>query len=930
MTEQHVRVELYHDFVESTLHKRAWVARAPYTRDDVQIIRDRGDEQSEPTTGTASMSFPGHDLNPNNAASPLYGKVQQNTPLRVLAGPAAPLTDAFSRSVTNGWGNLDTGQAWALAGGNVPNDYDVDGFNGTITFTDTNVLRSATVDTGSRDHLVRAIFDLSVSDVTGASVGITIRGRATDASNYYALNISYSTGEVITISIVKRVGGVATTLSTSEVVGFSGGGSADFDYLGELYVVGNRIYGKVWYRYVDEPLAYMVSAEDDDLPNGTRAGVGGIRATGNTNANVQVRVHDIVMVPGTIRFAGECASFKPRRSLGEVEYGPDGVPVKGDRWVSVTAAGVLRRMGQGEPPALSALWAAIQDSSPVVHWPVNEGSDATLIASALPAGSPMAVTMFDFATGDNQTVDWEPRSVVPWLEPMATPATGKVLRFLGPITMDAGTLEWVGDFTFVVDPDASATGQIGCVWKGTGEGTAASNRVEWIFGFFDAGSGPSWELTRRVRAASVTDTLVSSGLLGYAGGDPVHARLTTTRVGANVDWEIKINESVIDSGTLVASAWSPLAVADFQCVALAGQVSVSHVAAWADTPPAVNVAVAAVLGRAEEYAADRLARLCAQNGIAFELIGEVADTALMGPQPVAPFVAHVAEIEATDLGRIYESRHQVGLTMRTRPTLQSQTERLVLDVDDEGVAPDLDPDVDDLGVVNDVTVVRTDGSSARAVDEDGPAGVNAIGRYPKRFDVNTFVDESLPEHAAWRCHLRAQKATRYPQVTADLDAVPTLAEAASRADSGDVLGLDGAEPDRARVMAFGSTETIGSHRRRIAFNTGPAGGYDVLTLDDSGSLGRLETGGSELAAPFVAGTDTSMSVTVTGVALWSTAVGDVPFDIVAAGVRLTVTAVAGASSPQTFTITQTPVNGVTKTIEAGEEIRTYRVGALAL
>ena len=44
---------------------------------------------------------------------------------------------------------------------------------------------------------------------------------------------------------------------------------------------------------------------------------------------------------------------------------------------------------------------------------------------------------------------------------------------------------------------------------------------------------------------------------------------------------------------------------------------------------------------------------------------------------------------------------------------------------------------------------------------------------------------------------------------------------------------------------------------------------------------------------------------------------DAPFDVVASGVRLTVTAISGASSPQTFTVTVTPVNGVVKTIPAG-------------
>jgi len=43
-----------------------------------------------------------------------------------------------------------------------------------------------------------------------------------------------------------------------------------------------------------------------------------------------------------------------------------------------------------------------------------------------------------------------------------------------------------------------------------------------------------------------------------------------------------------------------------------------------------------------------------------------------------------------------------------------------------------------------------------------------------------------------------------------------------------------------------------------------------------------------------------------------------------------VTAVSGASSPQTFTITQTPVNGVTKTIPSGSPVRLWRAAVRAL
>lgn len=54
---------------------------------------------------------------------------------------------------------------------------------------------------------------------------------------------------------------------------------------------------------------------------------------------------------------------------------------------------------------------------------------------------------------------------------------------------------------------------------------------------------------------------------------------------------------------------------------------------------------------------------------------------------------------------------------------------------------------------------------------------------------------------------------------------------------------------------------------------------------------------------------------------WTTDPGEFPFEVQATGVVLEVTAITGTTSPQTFTVTATPVNGVEKTIPAGADVR---------
>jgi hypothetical protein len=65
---------------------------------------------------------------------------------------------------------------------------------------------------------------------------------------------------------------------------------------------------------------------------------------------------------------------------------------------------------------------------------------------------------------------------------------------------------------------------------------------------------------------------------------------------------------------------------------------------------------------------------------------------------------------------------------------------------------------------------------------------------------------------------------------------------------------------------------------------------------------------------------------------WETdpALTDVPFDIAVSGVQLRVTAITGETSPQTFTVDQTPVNGVTKTIAPGESVELTYPAIVAL
>ncbi|MGW9029122.1 hypothetical protein ACWGQ5_34335 [Streptomyces sp. NPDC055722] len=96
----------------------------------------------------------------------------------------------------------------------------------------------------------------------------------------------------------------------------------------------------------------------------------------------------------------------------------------------------------------------------------------------------------------------------------------------------------------------------------------------------------------------------------------------------------------------------------------------------------------------------------------------------------------------------------------------------------------------------------------------------------------------------------------------------------------------------------------------IVWNCTPGAPWTVAVRDDT-TLARRDTAGSQLAAGVSSGA-TSLSVATTLGPLWTTDPADMPLLIEVGGEVMRVSAIAGASSPQTFTISARSVNGIVK------------------
>jgi hypothetical protein len=610
---------------------------------------------------------------------------------------------------------------------------------------------------------------------------------------------------------------------------------------------------------------------------------------------------------GSVRFVGEVASWRPRPAI------------KGDAWTEVTAKGVLHRLGQGAAPLRSAAFREVvrQTATGVVaYWHGEDGSDSSSLAGGLSGMTPMRIVGGSPSLGSSRVF---PGSA-PCIDMGAAPTP--VLHGRCPVSADTGTLKFR---MFAAFPAAGLGSDqiLADIYTRPGTGTIRLWRL--IYGSAFGG-------TLKLQGLDNTFAVVEdSGGFGFAiDGQTSMLGFEVVESGADVDYEIATHYLQAD-GTEVPGIGSGTFTA--QTVGIADEVYIGSNAGLVDVAlghiivgndaTTVDGLESAFTGWITETVSDRLERLCEEEGIPF-ITNDIGDSMPAGPQPVDTLVGQFAECERTDGGMLYETRDARGLTYRTRSSLYSVDPVLVLDFTGVGMAAPIEPDIDDQNVRNDVTVSNRDGTTARAVQvsgtlntqdpEDDPDGV---GIYATQYDVNLHGEENLTQLATFRRHLGTAPDTRYPSIPVDLDAAPELVEDVDAFDIGDVLAVDNLEADRVKQLVPGYSEVIGSHRRVWTANCIPARPYDVAILNDD-VLGRLDTDGSELAAGITSAA-TSLSVAVTAGPLWTTDAGEVPFDIRVGGEVMTVTAVAGASSPQTFTVSRS-ANGVVKSHASGAPV----------
>jgi hypothetical protein len=877
------------------------VTQYVYHRDRIKITRGRQDEGAtvQPSSCTLTVNNKGGRFSPRVATGPYFGQIGHNTPLRVSVAAGTPFLNhppsGTDRRVSTpstaalqitgdldvrwdlecpDWtpssGAVELGGKWGAAGQRAWRALtilDALQFHWTTDGT-TEITASQSLSTAVHSRRLCVRITADVNNGSGGRdiafyTGPTLNGPWTQVGSTQTFT---GTSATASSTAPVEIGDVSTT------------GSAH---------VQARIYAAQIRSGIGGPIVANPDFTDQAPGALTFTDSAGVPWTANAADAITNR---------RVRFVGEVSEWPSR-------WDPSG----SDVYVPVQAAGIMRRLAQGESPLDSTLRRRVAaDASVVAYWPMEDGSGAVQAYSPLPGVQPMPVSGAQMASDASLAGS------------LALPSWPQGSHFGGAVPSFTSASGW----------------QVQCVFRCDSTPTSLTN----LLIITSTGTIRRWEIAvavgqARIRGYDASGTLAVDSVWSplEVAGPWTRLQFSCTQSGGTVQWQaiflVVGAAGLAPNGTLTGTVGS---VSDVHQTYIASidNLRLGHVAVFSDpTDSAFNQADTGFDGDTVDA---RMTRLAGEEGVPLLTPYGLAGTELMGPQGAQTVLSLLQEAATADVGILYEHREQVALAARPRQSLYNQTPTLALDYAARGeVAPPLEPQEDDQATRNDVTRSRPNGSSARVTLDAGPlstlAPPNGVGRYTDSQTVNVHSDDQLPHQAGWWLHLGTWDEARYPQVTVNLAAGPWLSTDAAEVDLGDLITIDNPPawlpPDLIRLIAQGYTETIGWADWTITYNCTPGGPWVVGVLDDP-VLGRLDTAGARLAAA-VSASATTLSVETTSGPLWITTAGrpgDFPFDVRIAGEVVTVTAISGTSSPQSFTVTRA-TNGVSKAQALHADVR---------
>lgn len=616
-----------------------------------------------------------------------------------------------------------------------------------------------------------------------------------------------------------------------------------------------------------------------------------------------------VQMSGTTIMTAEGTSFQPGQTIDFKAS-----PARGRRVVDLDAYGVLRRIGQWTD-LLGSAQTRFDKTIPnlIGHTPLEDGRDVVYPTNLIAGTSPTIAVLSNF-----QSSDYPPGS-----DPLMEVTLG-------------------GGFKTSFLQTSSDTTGWQCSWVMRNGNTP----------------GTSWEMmamrsySGKLFILNLTGGNTLQLIVGQEDGTPTLINTSTTVLTTTfMQWNLCRLKVSYSAGTTTV---------DFGYYTLGDTVLNGISGTYSGTPGRLQSAssgnngwtyghmlgtdgvatdllsgnrIGAFEGWSGELVGNRFLRVVRDElGFTCSMQGNVNTTVPMGPQRNVTLPDLLDEMVKTEDGMIFDDRSQIGLVLRTRANRYNQTP-LALTFPSQVSAP-FEEVLDDLNTHNQVTISNTNGgeyvttlASGAMSTQAPPAGV---GLYAQTIDVNVSDEPTnLPLLAGWWLNRGTLPNSRYPTVTVDLVANPSLVASINAMTIGDMVTVTGFSFDVITLIVIGISQKIGSHTRAAVLTTVPADLFNTGQYDNTSK--RYDSASTTTNASQTT-TSTSWAIKTTNVGeTWSTV--SVPYDWFVAGERVTVTAMTAPAGTgpytQTATVTRS-VNGVVKTHASGESIRIATPGRYAL
>lgn len=891
-----------------------------YQANEIEITRGRTDELRDFDTSSCALTLNNRDgrFSPRKPDGPYYGQIGRNTPIRV----SVDQTESSLRITENyGASAPDTTQLSVTGDIDLRCDLEADSWvNGEASY---DLIRKYTT-TGNQRSYNFQVLSTGFLRLQWSNDGTTV------LSSTSTLVVPITTGRLsvrVTLDVNNGAGGNTVAFYYSTDTNLS---TASWTALGSSVVTAGTtsIFDSTATCFIGfvSLNTHYIRIYSCEIRNGIASTV-----VGNPNFAIQSNgtssFADTAGTPQTwtINTAQAEVSNRDYRFYGEVSSWPIEWDTSGnDVQVDIQCAGPMRRLGQGAQALGSALYrGSTRLTSLVAYWPCEEGTDATKIGSAIPDGTSMTYSGTpNFATYQGTFKSSDP---IPELNGSSWHGSVKSYTPASPAEIQLQFLLHISSSS----PPADGTVFMRLFCSGTASrwdmvyNTAGGFTVNAYTGDTSVLSDGPWafDLLDRdllfVLQLNQNGSDVNYGAGVYEVNDPTFGLLgtgTQTLAGKTISAATGVHVNPPGSAGLSDDA--------------IGHVTIqSAINEWTNPYLQINA-------YSGETAAERITRICDEEGISVRVLGDPSTSAALGFQPNTTLLELLREAARTDLGFLFESRDSDGLIFRPLKTIYNQTATITLNYASNQMQT-LTPVDDDAAVRNDVTAKRSGGGSYRATKDSGAlstlAPPSGVGRYDDTFEVSLETDNFIEDHANWRLHMGTVDEPRY-RVSVNMNqsqftSSASQTTAAKLADLGARVDVSNPPtwlpPDTIRMVAQGINEKLSNFSHQIEFIGQP---YAPFAVGVYGTARYSATG--TITAEALDTTETGVDITCpSATEYWSHADGD--FDIIIGGERMTVTAISGTGVSQTLTVTRS-VNGVVKSHATGADVALFTPAYYAL